>query len=142
MSINDNFVSKVSRVCQNSTDNMNSYTEISLECSGSDGSTYNLVQAAHLGPAGSDLAASLGLDADEKVLYAVFAKNDGGDGSSIVPSDQSALCVYRMRNILDGFREAVRGCIKDGMNYAASQFQNSFCRGINVSRKDEASVHS
>ena len=94
-----------------------------------------MVQSADSGPAGSDLAASLGLEADEKVLYAVFAKNAGGDGSSIVPGDQSALCVYRMRNISDGFREAVRGCIQDGSTYGAFQFKNSFCRTFNVSVK-------
>ncbi|XP_038069473.1 plexin-B1-like [Patiria miniata] len=109
------FISKMSRVCH-SHRNMDAYTEITLQCSGSDGSVYSLVQAAHFGPAGPDLAASLGLHADEQVLYAVFAKNQGAAGTSDVPIDHSALCVYRMTDILAAFRKAVRGCIQDGNN--------------------------
>ncbi|XP_038069343.1 plexin-B-like [Patiria miniata] len=104
----DSLVSKISRVCQGGP-NLDAYTEITLQCSGSDGSVYSLVQAAHFGPAGPDLAASLGLHADEQVLYAVFAKNQGAPGTSDVPLDHSALCVYRMTDILAAFREAVRG---------------------------------
>ncbi|XP_038066372.1 plexin-B-like [Patiria miniata] len=127
------FVSKINRVCQVGP-NLDAYTEITLQCSGSDGSVYSLVQAAHFGPAGPDLAASLGLHADEQVLYAVFAKNQGAPGTSDVPTNHSALCVYRMTDILDAFREAVRGCIQDGDNYGGrgpnkiNYLEGSFCR--------------
>ncbi|XP_038067382.1 plexin-B-like [Patiria miniata] len=97
------FVSKINRVCQDGP-NLDAYTEITLQCSGSDGSVYSLVQAAHFGPAGPDLAASLGLHADEQVLYAVFTRNQGAPGTSDVPIDHSALCVYRMTDILAAFR--------------------------------------
>ncbi|XP_038066957.1 plexin-B1-like [Patiria miniata] len=120
------FVSKVSRVCQGGP-NLDAYTEITLQCSGSDGSVYSLVQAAHFGSAGPDLAASLGLTADEQVLYAVFANNHGAPGTSDLPIDQSALCVYRMTDILDAFREAVRGCIQNGNTYSVDYLQGSFC---------------
>ena len=86
-----------------------------------------MVQAAHLGPAGPELATSLGLDADEMLLFAVFAKNREPPGSSDVPIEHSALCVYRMRDILDAFREAVRGCIQDGVTYKVHYLQESFC---------------
>ncbi|XP_038069442.1 plexin-B-like [Patiria miniata] len=126
------FVSKISRVCQGGP-NLDAYTEITLQCSGSDGSVYSLVQAAHFGPAGPDLATSLGLHADEQVLYAVFAKNQGAPGTSDVPIDQSALCVYTMTDILAAFREAVRGCIQDGNNNdngpnKIDYLEGSFCR--------------
>ncbi|XP_022111250.1 plexin-B-like isoform X2 [Acanthaster planci] len=120
------YVSKLNRVCQTGP-NLDAYTEITIQCSGSDGSGYSLVQAAHLGPAGPDLAASLGLHADEQVLYAVFAKNQGAQGTSDVPTDHSALCVYRMTDILAGFKEAVRGCIQDGDDYKISYLQASGC---------------
>ncbi|XP_038069370.1 plexin-B-like [Patiria miniata] len=125
------FVSKISRVCQ-SGPNLDAYTEITLQCSGSDGSVYSLVQAAHFGPAGPDLAASLGLNADEQVLYAVFAKNQGAPGTSGVPIDHSALCVYRMTDILDAFREAVRGCIQNGNTYSVDYLDYSFCSTFEI----------
>ncbi len=126
------FVSKMNRVCQTSP-SFDSYTEITLQCQGSDGSVYSLVQAAHIGPAGQDLAVSLGLNAEDMVLYAVFAKNEGADGTSDVPSDQSALCVYKMSDILDAFKEAVRGCIQDGDGYSVQYLQRSFCSRFPVS---------
>ncbi|XP_071784063.1 plexin-B-like [Asterias amurensis] len=125
------FVSKMNRVCQTSP-SFDSYTEITLQCQGSDGSVYSLVQAAHIGPAGPDLAVSLGLNAEDMVLYAVFAKNEGADGTSDVPIDQSALCVYKMSDILDAFKEAVRGCIKDGDDYLVKYLENSFCKTLPV----------
>ncbi|XP_071784490.1 plexin-A4-like [Asterias amurensis] len=126
------FVSKMNRVCQTS-EYLDSYTEITLQCQGSDGSVYSLVQAAHIGPAGQDLAVSLGLNAEDMVLYAVFAKNEGADGTSDVPIDQSASCVYKMSDILDAFKEAVRGCIQDGYAYSVQYLQGSFCSRFPVS---------
>ncbi|XP_033647936.1 plexin-B-like [Asterias rubens] len=126
------FVSKMNRVCQTS-EYLDSYTEITLQCQGSDGSVYSLVQAAHIGPAGQDLAVSLGLNAEDMVLYAVLAKNEGADGTSDVPIDQSALCVYKMSDILDAFKEAVRGCIQDGDDYSVQYLQGSICPALPVS---------
>ncbi|XP_022111687.1 plexin-B-like, partial [Acanthaster planci] len=120
------YVSKISRVCQTGP-NLDAYTEITMQCSGSDGSVYSLVQAAHFGPAGPDLAASWGLHADKQVLYAVFAKNQGAQGTSHIPTDHSAVCVYRMTDILAGFTEAVRGCIQDGEDYKISYLHGSTC---------------
>ncbi|XP_038069358.1 plexin-B-like [Patiria miniata] len=131
------FVSKINRVCQDDP-NLDAYTEITLQCSGSDGGVYSLVQAAHFGPAGPDLAASLGLHADEQVLYAVFARNQGAPGTSDVPIDHSALCVYRMTDILAAFREAVRGCIQDGDNgpNKIDYLGGSFCRSFPITIRD------
>ncbi|XP_038066354.1 plexin-A4-like [Patiria miniata] len=125
------FVTKMSRVCQ-SGPNLDAYTEITLQCSGSDGGVYSLVQAAHFGPAGPDLAASLGLHADEQVLYAVFAKNQGAPGTSHVPIDHSALCVYRMTDILDAFKAAVTGCIKNGNAFSVGYLEGSFCSSFGI----------
>ncbi|XP_071784491.1 plexin-A4-like [Asterias amurensis] len=126
------FVSKMNRVCQTSP-YFDSYTEITLQCQGSDGSVYSLVQAAHIGPAGQDLAISLGLNAEDMVLYAVFAKNEGADGTSDVPFDQTALCMYKMSDILDAFKEAVRGCIQDGDDYSVQYLEGSICPSLPVS---------
>ncbi|XP_038067021.1 plexin-B1-like [Patiria miniata] len=125
------FVTKISRVCQGGP-NLDAYTEITLQCSGSDGSVYSLVQAAHFGPAGPNLAASFGLTADEQVLFAVFARNQGAPGTSDEPIDHSALCVYRITDILDAFREAVRGCIQNGNTYSVDYLQGSFCNTFGI----------
>ncbi|XP_038069390.1 plexin-A4-like [Patiria miniata] len=125
------FVSKINRVCQG-VPNLDAYTEITLQCSGSDGSVYSLVQAAHFGPAGPDLAASLGLHPDKQVLYAVFAKNQRAPSTSDVPIDHSALCVYRMRDILDAFKAAVTGCIKNGNTYSVDYLEGSFCSSFGI----------
>ncbi|XP_038069418.1 plexin-A4-like [Patiria miniata] len=121
-----NVITKINRVCQDSQ-NLDAYTEITLQCSGSDGGVYSLVQAPYFETAGPDLAASLGLTADEQVLYAVFAKNQGASGTSDVPIDHSALCVYKMRDILDAFKAAVTGCIKNGNAYSVDYLDGSFC---------------
>ncbi|XP_038069355.1 plexin-B-like [Patiria miniata] len=125
------FVSKINRVCQGGPD-LDAYTEITLQCSGSDGSVYSLVQAAHFGPVGPDLAASLGLHADEQVMYAVFAKKQGAAGTSDVPIDHSALCVYRMTDILAAFGEAVRGCIQNGNTYSVDYLDHFFCNNYAI----------
>ncbi|XP_038061685.1 plexin-B-like [Patiria miniata] len=138
------FVSKMSRVCQTGP-NLDAYTEITLQCSGSGDSVYSLVQAAHFGPAGPDLAASLGLHADEQVLYAVFARNQGAPGTSDVPIDHSALCVYRMTDILAAFKEAVRGCIQPPMPqpepYKVDYLAGSFCSSFSIVQESTIFVY-
>ncbi|XP_022105398.1 plexin-B-like isoform X2 [Acanthaster planci] len=137
------FVSKINRVCQTSTSVFDAYTEITIQCSGSDGTVYSLVQAAHLGPAGPDLAASLGLQPDQEVLYAVFAKNQSTPGASDVPvpTDHSALCVYKMTDILAGFKEAVRGCIQNGAAYSVGYLAGSFCSTFSLIQPDNYLCH-
>ena len=75
---NDPHVSKLNRVCRDSN-NLDSYTEILIQCQGEDGSLYSLIQAAHIGPAGPHLSESLSLSTDDQVLYAVFAKNGANE---------------------------------------------------------------
>ena len=116
------YVSKISRVCHND-EQFRSYAEILLGCQGQDSSdNYNLIQAAHIGPAGRDLAVSLGLNETDNVFYGVFAKNQGQEGDT--PSNQSALCIFKLSDIDDTFIGAIAGCLRSGkygLNYLSGE---------------------
>jgi len=88
------------RVCHDDRDYY-SYTEIPIECiKGTPSKDYNLVQAAFVGKPGSDLAADLGVTAQDDVLFAVFSESDSTEGDiTSKPSKNSALCVYSLKNI-------------------------------------------
>ena len=122
------YVSKISRVCHNDED-LDAYSEILLRCQGQDSSdNYNLVQAAHVGPAGRDLAMSLGLNETDDVLYGVFAKSQTQEGD--VPSNQSALCIFRISNIEDTFISAISGCLQNGKGYKLAYLEGNNCPGF------------
>lgn len=103
------FVTKLVRICQKDV-NYYSYTEVPLVCRSQDGTDYNLAQAAYTGRPGSELAVSLGITAQDEVLYVVFAKS--GDQSDIFnkAGDQSALCVYALSAIHRKFTQNIQHC--------------------------------
>ena len=105
------FQSKLVRVCQDDVDYY-SYTEIPIECiSGNNNKDYNLVQAAYVGKPGSDLAANLGITAQDDVLYAVFSESDSAEGDTTSkPSKNSALCVYSLKSIRRKFMQNIQRC--------------------------------
>ncbi|XP_072025770.1 plexin-A4-like [Amphiura filiformis] len=122
-----NYVSKMSRVCVDG-DSFESYTEIWIECQGKDGSVYNLIQAAHVGTAGPELADSFGITSDDRLLYAVFSKNTGRDGN--VPSNSSALCIFKIEDVESKFIDAIHGCLSDGNDYGLGYVHGSTCPGL------------
>lgn len=110
----NSYISKLVRVC-NEDENYYSYTEIPIECGGTQGSggksggtNFNLVQAAYVGKAGSDLAGVLGITPQDDVLYAVFSESD--TPNSNVPSEKSALCVYSLKAIRRKFMQNIKTC--------------------------------
>eukprot|EP00057_Strongylocentrotus_purpuratus_P008941 XP_011663415.1 PREDICTED: plexin-A4-like [Strongylocentrotus purpuratus] len=89
------------RLCRNSLDlRFASYTEIELQCESD-----NVIQSAHIGPAGSQLGDSLNIESTDDLLYAIFTS-----GSS------SALCFYKMSDVQQRFEDAVLGCIQEDNN--------------------------
>ena len=122
-------------MCQTIDNEFKSYSEITLECQGaSSSSKYNLIQAAYVGPAGADLASSLGLSAGDDVFYGVFAKNQGVDGN--VPSSQSALCIYRLEDIEERFIDGIFGCLHDGGgDFVLRYLSGTYCPAIEVSTR-------
>jgi plexin A len=85
------FISKLVFVCHDD-ESYYSYTEIPIDCISEGAKRYNLVQAAYVGKPGSDLAADLGITAQDDVLFAVFSKSDQSEGEVFSkPSSNSAL---------------------------------------------------
>jgi plexin A len=104
------FISKLVRVCHDDQ-NYYSYTEIPVDCTSEGGKRYNLVQAAYVGKPGSDLAADLGITAQDDVLFAVFSESDQSEGEvSSKPSSNSALCVYSLKAIRRKFMQNIKTC--------------------------------
>lgn len=104
------FISKLVRVCHDDADYY-SYTEIPIDCisEAQGGRKYNLVQAAYVGKAGSDLASDLGITAQDDVLFGVFSEGDPSIANK--PSDLSALCVYPLKAIRRKFMQNIRHCL-------------------------------
>ncbi|XP_076331027.1 plexin-A2-like isoform X2 [Tachypleus tridentatus] len=103
------FLSKLVRICQDDP-HYYSYTEIPLVCRSNDGTDYNLAQAAFVGRSGSDLAVSLGVTAQDKVLFAVFSKSKDEADVYNKPSMNSALCVYALSAIHRKFIQNIQNC--------------------------------
>lgn len=71
---------------------------------------YNVVQAAHFGKAGRELADELGAEEEDDILYGVFAvTDDSGD-----PEHDSALCAFPLDSVNLFIDEGVEDCCKSG----------------------------
>lgn len=110
------YISKLVRVCHDD-ENYYSYTEIPMDCThvahgdgtNSNGNkNYNLVQAAYVGKAGSELASVLGITAQDDVLFAVFSASDPQHPNQ--PTNHSALCVYSLKAIRRKFMQNIKQC--------------------------------
>lgn len=102
---NANYYSKLVRVCHDD-ESYYSYTEIPIACTSED-TSYNLIQAAYVGKAGSLLAAELGITAQDDVLFAVFSQSES---NSNVPREPSGLCVYSLKAIRRKFLQNIKTC--------------------------------
>ncbi|OQR68153.1 plexin-B-like [Tropilaelaps mercedesae] len=117
--------SRLARLCAGDP-SFNTYTEVSLVCQGQDGTDYNLLQDATLVEAGSDLARSLGLRDERRVLVGVFAQS--ADHTTKV-SGRSAICIYPLRRIEKMFTENIHMCYNGtvatrNMDYVAGSLAN------------------
>lgn len=71
---------------------------------------YNVVQAAHFGRAGRELAEELGAEEEDDILYGVFAVTDDNG----VTEHDSALCAFPMDNVNKAISDGVDDCCKSG----------------------------
>uniref|UniRef100_A0A8D3C4P2 receptor protein-tyrosine kinase n=1 Tax=Scophthalmus maximus TaxID=52904 RepID=A0A8D3C4P2_SCOMX len=71
---------------------------------------YNVVQAAHFGKAGRELAEELGAEEEDDILYGVFAVTD----DSGVTEHDSALCAFPMDNVNKAIVDGVDDCCESG----------------------------
>uniref|UniRef100_A0A8C7R461 receptor protein-tyrosine kinase n=1 Tax=Oncorhynchus mykiss TaxID=8022 RepID=A0A8C7R461_ONCMY len=118
------FQTRLGRLPRNEWE-MRRYREVVLECrfepkrrrrntvSGSEAFkdvVYNMVQAAHFGKAGSELADELGAEEEDDILYGVFAVTD----DNRVTEHDSALCAFPMDNVNKAIDDGVDDCCKSG----------------------------
>ncbi|KAL2102653.1 hypothetical protein ACEWY4_001821 [Coilia grayii] len=102
------YTSKLVRLCKDDRA-FNSYVEVPLGCV-KGGVEYRLLQAAYLSKAGSILARSLGVGPNDDVLYAVFSK--GQKRRPKESSQDSALCVFALREINERIKDRLQSCYK------------------------------
>uniref|UniRef100_A0A8K9V7Y4 Plexin-A4 n=1 Tax=Oncorhynchus mykiss TaxID=8022 RepID=A0A8K9V7Y4_ONCMY len=102
------YTSKIVRLCKDDTA-FNSYVEVPLGCV-KGGVEYRLLQAAYLSKAGAILGRSLGVGPDDDVLFTIFSK--GQKRRPREASQESALCVFALREINERIKERLQSCYK------------------------------
>lgn len=104
------------RICQKDPDYY-SYTEVPIKCrTHEDNIDYNLAQAAFVGKPGSELATSLGITAQDDILFIVFAKSKDEADVFNKPSHNSALCVYALSAVHRKFTQNIQHCFNGNGN--------------------------
>ena len=84
--------------------------------------SYNVIQSAHIGPAGSQLADSFSIESTDDLLYAIFTS-----------VSSSAVCIYKMSDVQQSFEDAVLGCIQGDENELGTTndyIRNTFCNSV------------
>lgn len=118
------------RICQKDADYY-SYTEVPIKCrlhgQSSQGQheniDYNLAQAAFLGKPGSELATSLGITAQDDILFVAFSKSHDQFDVYNKPSNQSAVCVYALSAVHRKFTQNIQHCF-NGNGYQGLDYIN------------------
>ncbi|XP_072521525.1 plexin-A2-like [Salminus brasiliensis] len=99
------YTSRIVRLCKGDN-KFHSYVSLPIGCVHK-GVEYRLLQAAYLAKAGSVLAKALNASEQDDVLFAVFSK---GQKQYQRPSDDSALCLFTIRDINARIKERLRSC--------------------------------
>ncbi|KAM6977172.1 plexin-A2 [Aplochiton taeniatus] len=99
------YTSRIVRLCKDDH-KFHSYVSLPVGCV-KRGVEYRLLQAAYLGQPGRVLAAALNISAQADVLFAVFAK---GQKQFHRPPDDSALCVFAIRDVNARIKERLQSC--------------------------------
>ncbi|XP_054751348.2 hepatocyte growth factor receptor-like [Lytechinus pictus] len=120
--------SRVVRIC-NRDDAYYSYTEIPLECNSyASGRTYNLLQAAHFGTVGADLARELNFRTGQKALFGLFAESSPDAPDQ--PTGNMALCIFTLKKIIRKVTQGVQDCFygfgSQGLRHFSDNLMCSF----------------
>uniref|UniRef100_A0A672GQC0 Plexin A2 n=1 Tax=Salarias fasciatus TaxID=181472 RepID=A0A672GQC0_SALFA len=99
------YTSRIVRLCKDDR-KFHSYVSLPVGCV-KNGIEYRLLQAAYLGKPGRVLAASLNISAQDDVLFTIFSK---GQKQFHRPPDDSALCVFTIRDINARIKERLQSC--------------------------------
>lgn len=106
------FHTRIVRVCSSDLE-LQHYVEMPFECIYSEKgrrkrstqTVFNVLQAAHVAKAGSNLRREMGFKEDEDVLFAAFAKSKP---NSREPTASSTVCVISIAEINNFFRDFIR----------------------------------
>ena len=120
-------VSKLNRACHDSP-NLDSYTEVVIECKGINGDVYNLIRAVHLDTVGPDLADSIGGEPDKMVLIGLFTKSV--EPAYYTPDTTSAICIFNMDDIEMRFVDALKACLEGGQQYGVNYLLGKSCENV------------
>ncbi|XP_047440578.1 plexin-A2 [Mugil cephalus] len=99
------YTSRIVRLCKDDR-KFHSYVSLPIGCV-KHGVEYRLLQAAYLGKPGRVLAASLNISTQDDVLFTIFSK---GQKQFHRPPDDSALCVFTIRDINARIKERLQSC--------------------------------
>ncbi|TNN48532.1 Plexin-A2 [Liparis tanakae] len=99
------YTSRIVRLCKDDR-KFHSYVSLPVGCV-KNGVEYRLLQAAYLGKPGRVLASSLNISAQDDVLFTIFSK---GQKQFHRPPDDSALCVFTIRDINARIKERLQSC--------------------------------
>ncbi|XP_018581324.2 plexin-A2-like [Scleropages formosus] len=99
------YTSHVVRLCKGDH-KFHSYASLPLGCMHR-GAEYRLLQAAYLAKAGWRLGTALNVSAQDDVLFAIFAK---GQKQYHRPPDDSALCIFTIRDINARIKDRLQSC--------------------------------
>ncbi|XP_038073903.1 hepatocyte growth factor receptor-like isoform X2 [Patiria miniata] len=116
--------SRIVRICTKDK-SFYSYTEMALICDSQAGDTYNILRAAYVGKAGSNL----GFDPGEDVLFAIFSQSISTESDQ--PGSDSALCVYGMSYINKRVKKGLQQCFNgDGTQGLRFMSENRGCNDV------------
>uniref|UniRef100_A0AAR2JYU0 Plexin-A2 n=1 Tax=Pygocentrus nattereri TaxID=42514 RepID=A0AAR2JYU0_PYGNA len=99
------YTSRIVRLCKDDH-KFHSYVSLPIGCV-RNGVEYRLLQAAYLAKPGRVLAASLNITVTDDVLFTVFSK---GQKQYHRPPDDSALCVFTIKDINARIKERLQSC--------------------------------
>uniref|UniRef100_A0A674E1D3 Plexin-A2 n=1 Tax=Salmo trutta TaxID=8032 RepID=A0A674E1D3_SALTR len=99
------YTSRIVRLCKDDH-KFHSYVSLPVGCV-RNGVEYRLLQAAYLAKPGRVLAVSLNISATDDVLFTVFSK---GQKQYHRPPDDSALCVFTIKDINARIKERLQSC--------------------------------
>lgn len=100
------YITRLSRVCVSDV-GYDTYTEVTLQCLGEDGTDFNLLQDASIVRAAGDLAADLHVDPGSDIFIGVFVASRDHTTKT---SAHSAVCVYSLAEIEQRFTENIHMC--------------------------------
>lgn len=135
------YITRIARFCTSDA-GFHSYVEITLQCLGSDGLDYNILQDAFIVRVGGKLAERMQIIPNSEVLFGVFVASR--DHTTRL-STKSAVCYYPLSRIESKFAENIHLCfngsvISKNMDYIAGSVNSCPESGVSPSFQLQLSI--